>query len=585
MNSDGVIQTNRQSIADVFADFYAQLYACRDTSTTPSTSGLNEFEVVAAVTDEELQSILKTMANRKSADTRGVVVELLKHSNRSLLQVIANMFNDLLAPDALIPSYWQHNVLKILFKKGDPASVDNYRPIAVLPILYKLFSKMVCARVKNTLIHAQSVDQAGFRPGFSCDDHLFVVTLISEMFVEFRRPLWAIAIDFRKAFDSVIQSSLWSALMSQSVPRIYVHLLQKLYDGQSGEVRTDCSSKHFRIERGVRQGDPISPILFNATLEDMMRKLVSKWSNQRGHGIQVQGRKLTNLRFADDLLLFATSFKAARAMLGDLMETAEKYGLEVHESKTKLLWNGEGEQTTTNQTTVCNRQFDVLDKRGSTMYLGRLFSFESTHDVELHNRINRSWAKFAMYRSELTDKCYNIERRLKLFKAVVQPTLLYGCACWTMTRPRERLVRTTQRRMLRQILGTRRNMVDGQLEEWVDWIIRATEVAEQAMRAFDVPDWVDEVQKRRFRWAGHVARRNDGRWTREVLTWSIEGSRSRGRPLTRWTDSLRDFFASIRATSDEESHDNAFWMIIAEDRSTWQALENQYVDFVKTLKS
>ena len=128
-------------------------------------------------------------------------------------------------------------------------------------------------------------------------------------------------------------------------------------------------------------------------------------------------------------------------------------------------------------------------------------------------------------------------------------------------------------------------MVDGQLEEWVDWIIRATEVAEQAMRAFEVPDWVDEVQKRRFRWAGHVARRNDGRWTREVLTWSIEGSRSRGRPLTRWTDSLRDFFASIRATSDEESHDNAFWMIIAEDRSTWQALENQYVDFVKTPKS
>ena len=78
MNSDGVIQTNRQSIADVFADFYTQLYACRDTGTTPSTSDLNEFEVVAAVTDEELQSILKTMANRNNADIRGVVVELPK---------------------------------------------------------------------------------------------------------------------------------------------------------------------------------------------------------------------------------------------------------------------------------------------------------------------------------------------------------------------------------------------------------------------------------------------------------------------------------------------------------------------------
>ena len=49
----------------------------------------------------------------------------------------------------------------------------------------------------------QSIDQAGFRPGFSCNDHLFVMTLLTEIFAEYQRPLWAVAVDFRKAFDSI----------------------------------------------------------------------------------------------------------------------------------------------------------------------------------------------------------------------------------------------------------------------------------------------------------------------------------------------------------------------------------------------
>ena len=90
---------------------------------------------------------------------------------------------------------------------------------------------------------AQAVDQAGFRAGFSCDDHLFVLTLLGEMFEEYRRPLWIIAVDFRKAFDSVCQQSLWQAMLSQGVPNTYMHFLMKLYDGQTGVVKTDCTSK------------------------------------------------------------------------------------------------------------------------------------------------------------------------------------------------------------------------------------------------------------------------------------------------------------------------------------------------------
>eukprot|EP00973_Karenia_brevis_P033988 4690318-Karenia_brevis.AAC.1 len=138
------------------------------------------------------------MAAGKSADTNGVVVELLKHSGEGLLQVIADVFSDVLQPQAIFPEYWKNTRLKVLFKKGDPTLTENYRPIAILPILYKLFSKVIGARVKSTLEAAQSVDQAGFRAGYSCDDHLFAVTILAELFYEFRRPLWVVTVDFKK---------------------------------------------------------------------------------------------------------------------------------------------------------------------------------------------------------------------------------------------------------------------------------------------------------------------------------------------------------------------------------------------------
>ena len=112
--------------------------------------------------------------------------------------------------------------------------------------------------------------------------------------------------------------------------------------------------------------------------------------------------------------------------------------------------------------------------------------------------------------------------------------------------------------MLRAIVGTRRQLRDDDLEAWVDWVIRASREAECAMQKFGVPDWCEEIHRRRYRWAGHVARRQDGRWTREVLTWSVVGSRSQKRPLTRWSDTFRKFFCSLFDL--DRTSDNSFWM-------------------------
>ena len=144
LGADGTVKTGRQDIADVFSDFYSELYRRKITKSMFDFSGDDSDTTQAVpIQPEEVKLQLKTMSNGKSADTRGVVVELLKHSGERMLELIANVFTDILQPGGQTPDQWRQTRLKVLFKKGDPRNVENYRPISILPILYKLFSKVL----------------------------------------------------------------------------------------------------------------------------------------------------------------------------------------------------------------------------------------------------------------------------------------------------------------------------------------------------------------------------------------------------------------------------------------------------------
>eukprot|EP00973_Karenia_brevis_P077225 10726980-Karenia_brevis.AAC.1 len=114
------------------------------------------------------------------------------------------------------------------------------------------------------------------------------MVLLIEKLSEYKSPLWACTIDFQKAFDTVEWAHLWRALASQGVPRPYIALMSRLYRNQVGQVVGRTVSKSFAISRGTKQGDPLSPSLFNAVLEAAMKEIKSKWC-RKGWGIKVEG--------------------------------------------------------------------------------------------------------------------------------------------------------------------------------------------------------------------------------------------------------------------------------------------------------
>ena len=137
-------------------------------------------DAIHEVSTDEIRYHLKKMKDAKAADIFGIVAEMLKNAGNGFIACLAGLFGDILSLRAPVPSSWKNTYLNVLFKKGDPKAMDNYRPIAVIAILLKLFSRIVLGRIEVYLNDFQSVDQAGFKPGFSCDDHLFTIGIVVE---------------------------------------------------------------------------------------------------------------------------------------------------------------------------------------------------------------------------------------------------------------------------------------------------------------------------------------------------------------------------------------------------------------------
>ena len=122
--------------------------------------------------------------------------------------------------------------------------------------------------------------------------------MLIERCSEFNLPLFIAAVDYGKAFDSVEHASIWSALREQGVDVRYVQLLANLYEDQVGHVSIgSVISKPFKVGRGTKQGDPLSPALFNAVLEKVLREIQLAW-RKKGYGIALGAEDteiLTNL--------------------------------------------------------------------------------------------------------------------------------------------------------------------------------------------------------------------------------------------------------------------------------------------------
>ena len=143
----------------------------------------------------------------------------------------------------------------ILFKKGDPKGIKNYRPISLLShSYYKIFTRLLQTRIERTLEENQPREQAGFRKGCSTTDHLHALNQIIEKSNEDNFPLCIGFIDYEQAFDTVEHFAIFEALRKTNINETYIKILQNIYSQATARIHLDkLVSDEFPIHRGVRQ--------------------------------------------------------------------------------------------------------------------------------------------------------------------------------------------------------------------------------------------------------------------------------------------------------------------------------------------
>ena len=561
---------SKSEIVGVFATFYEELYRSRRTDQSQHHSQSNSSSI-PPFSVGELRAALKKMKVGKARDSEGIAAEMLKIDCEALQHLIVELFNEVLSSSALPPD-WRKSRLIVLFKKGDPKLPSNYRPIAILPLLYKLFSRMLCARLEERIIGQQSVDQAAYRKGYSTDDHLLTVGLLLERCSEWSAELWLGLVDFEKAFDTVEHTPLWNALSELGVEQPYIDLLKIIYSEQAATVSAGAESRAFSLERGVKQGDPISPLLFLAVMEVMFRRLKTRWNklNTRRsgpfYGIVIDRAEdpLTNLRFADDVLVFASTPSDISKMILDLSKEASKFGLKMHMGKTVVLTN-RSEEDCPASVKCGGVAVKVAGADDSERYLGRKLSITEFHEIEFKNRLASAWSAFFKFKACLCCRKVPLNYRMKLFECCVTPCALYSCGTWALSAEMVRKLRSTRRKMIRWIVGVPRH-ID---EDWVAFIQRATHRSEQLAESYGSTDWVLLYRQRKWKLAEKAANYSDNRWAQRILQWTpwfrTLPHRRVGRPCKRWDDDL------VALAGDD-------WPASARNGILWAAAASAYID-------
>lgn len=530
-NSSGIKKIGRKEILNIATDYYTELY--KD-NTNEREIELPDNEIIPYILQEETEKAINTQKSDKAPGPDGISNEILKQMKADLIPILTEIFNSVINTE-IIPKQWTESNIILLFKKGNHCDMGNYRPISLMSNIYKTFAKVILKRIERKLDEQQPIEQAGFRRDFSVLDHIHTVRQTIEKYSEYQLTYYIAFIDYSKAFDSLIHSKIWESLKEQGIEHKYIRIIKNIYSHSTACIHLEQKGEMFQIQKGVRQGDPLSPTLFLAVLENIFRKI--EW---RDLGININGRSITHLRFADDIVLFAKTPDDLGKMINDLASESAKFGLKLNPEKTKIMTNGKKDPVTVEQT-----QISYVDEY---IYLGQLISPEDNINKEVERRIANGWKKYWGAKEIMKDKNLHISTKSKLFNTCILPVLTYGSETWALTRNIANKLSTCQHAMERSMVGIKRKDK-----------VRNSNIRSKTK----VQDITLKIRRQKWKWAGHMIRGKD-KWSKIITQWyPRDGKRKRGRPQRRWDDDIKQ----VAGTT---------WGRVATERREWRRLEEAF---------
>ena len=301
-----------------------------------------QIPLIQPITDEEIWKALNSIDSNKSPGIDGYSSHFFKKAWNIVGEDVKRGIRSFFTGDD-IPVEFSKAVLTLLPKIEQPSAAGDYRPISCCPVLYKMVTKIMSNRLGEVLPWLISSNQSAFVKGRNIAHNILLAhELLSRYNDKGYIPSCMIKIDIQKAFDSLSWEFMFSWLKALKIPGKFIEWIRKCVESTTYCFSLNGSyTRSFQGRSGVKQGDPISPLLFVIGMEYLSRQLSREIKRRRiEYHQRCKKAGVHSLMFADDLLIFCRASQQSMEGVRDVLKDFKRVtGLQINERKSEIFFS------------------------------------------------------------------------------------------------------------------------------------------------------------------------------------------------------------------------------------------------------
>jgi hypothetical protein len=389
----GIARTQTE-ITENICNFYEDLYKERSVKTTQIKRLLGTIKTKVQssdyrtmnqpITPQEVTAAIRSIGSGKSPGPDGLSSEFYKTFAHDLAEPLAKLYQKFIETGE-IPSSISNAYIHLLYKKGDPQDIGNWRPISLLNVDYKILAKIISDRMRKCLPKIIHSDQKGFVPSRRLEDAVIKATTLIEYCHLQDKPKYMLLLDQEKAFDRVSREYMHQVLKEFNFPPLIVNAVLAMYSKTTANISINGQmSKTIDLKSGVRQGCPLSPTLFALCIEPL-GNLIREDSDYTGINIPNVGQFKIS-KYADDTIFFIDCQKDLDIILRHLKAYENATAAKANVAKTEILPIGPNTHSVENPLST---NITILDYNTEVKFLGVLIGNKVNTERIWDDKINK----------------------------------------------------------------------------------------------------------------------------------------------------------------------------------------------------
>jgi hypothetical protein len=361
---------------------------------------------------EEFDKALKNLKNKKAAGIDGIQAELWKEAGEEVKNRLFQIIRDIYATGEMPEDYIKSIIIPIP-KKAAAKKCEEFRTISLLSHASKILTKIIFQRIESKIEQSLTEDQFGFRKNRGTREAILALRIIIQKRIRKNKQTFIAFVDIEKAFDNVNWKLMFNIMTRVGIKHADRKLLYKLYKDELAVIKIQNNVEEAKINKGVRQGCTLSPIIFNAYIQEAIEKI----KENTNLGIIVNGHKISMLSFADDIALIAETEEDLQQLIKTMDEIFIKdLRMKINVQKTKVLVCG---RENVNRIQIKLRGNQTVKQVDEFAYLGSIISNDGRNNSEIIKRICQAKIAFNSKKTLLASRNISLKIRKNLLKTYV----------------------------------------------------------------------------------------------------------------------------------------------------------------------